>query len=235
VARGPFTHADLYEALLRLPMDLSDQYRFILGRIPDERRSEAMNILAWLAFTFRPLSCQEFVEAMEPQGLDSSIELNPTTACRRANQIVDLVFDLVEIRQDRVLLVHSTVREFLLSEQHSITSHPYHANEQILSTCFETLLEEPDVKKPAFFSYAAEFWMRHFEEIDHLPPSIVQALDKLFDVDHPECFLRWLRHYDPLNPEAGPQPEKRLEDFPSREVYMNNMWDAKRHRGIGGD
>jgi len=224
--KGLFSRVEIERVLYSLPKDLANQYSFILDRIPNRRLSEAMNILEWISFTFRPLSCQEFVEAVEPPGLGSGIELSPTNAHRRAGQVVDLVFGLVKVRNDQVLLVHDTVRDFLMFGQHLMTLHPLHAHQQILSTCFEALLEEPDVKRPAFFNYAAEFWGRHFQEVGRLaggnsPPSFLDALAKLFDDNHPEFFLRWLRRYDPLNPKAGSQPEKRLEDFPSQHVYMN--------------
>jgi hypothetical protein len=228
VARGFSNKAELVEVLRELPTNLEDQYQFTLERIPVKRWSEAMNILAWPTFTFRPLSCQEFVEVVKLNGLDSSIGLSPAKANTRANQIVESLFGMVVVRQDQVELGHRTVRDYLLHRRHPVALDPCHGHTQILSACFDTLLEELDVKRPAFFNYAAEFWMRHFEELrrlqnlsDSLHASIGQALNKLFDVDHPQYFLRWLRRYDPLNPEAGRQPEKRLKDFPSQEEYMN--------------
>lgn len=222
----------LEEAIASTPRSLDALYNHALDRIEDLERNQAENIFAWLAFTFRPLSCEEFIEALAPQDSHSGENLVPERLEAVADRLIASVSSLVEVRDGIVQLAHPTVREFLLYEPSRLGLSEQLAHTRILSTCFKTLLDEPDVTRPHFLGYAAKYWTKHLEAVvqilggsDSLPPDTVNAWKKLFNVTQPRFFLRWVRYYDPLDPEADPSQRlaRTLEDFPSQKTYMETI------------
>ncbi len=109
--------------------------------IPVERRPEAMNILAWPTFAFRPLSSQEVVEALKLSGSDNDIGPNSSM-----DRISELSFGLAAVVRGQVVLIHQTLREFLLLSGPLAALDPRQGHTLILSACLDALLEEPELK-----------------------------------------------------------------------------------------
>ncbi|KAK6334037.1 hypothetical protein TWF696_002541 [Orbilia brochopaga] len=112
---------DIEAALPGLPRDLDELYNRVLDRIRQQRRPEvARRIFRWMAYAMRPLTLDELKEAIaidDPQSsswasLQRQTEMDDAKWLQNCENLV-----VVNKYNKTVQFAHSTVKEFLESEQ----------------------------------------------------------------------------------------------------------------------
>ncbi|KAL1982908.1 hypothetical protein VTN96DRAFT_760 [Rasamsonia emersonii] len=110
----------------RLPQELHDLYREILGSIPDDERPYSLRLMRWICFALRPLSVREmrFAIVMDPDAPYHSLRECASSVAYvdtdedMERRIIDLSGGLAEVipGDDRkiIQLVHQSVSDYLV-------------------------------------------------------------------------------------------------------------------------
>ncbi|KAK2747861.1 hypothetical protein FQN55_004738 [Onygenales sp. PD_40] len=178
----------MFRALGSLPATLDETYDRILLSIDEEHSEYALRILTWLAFSARPLFLSEVAEVV---AVDTDNGLDPGGVLEDPMDVMAICSTLVTITAPRekrffqlkrkvveetVVLVHYSVKEYLLSDriQQGLASRfalkPIACEIFIAKGCLRYLLQLRDsvscsakqlIEKPKLAGYAAEFWVYH--------------------------------------------------------------------------
>lgn len=101
-------------ALQSIPETLQDSYARLLRGIPEHDRIIAREALQWLSFSSRPLYLEELNEAVI---LEEDMDvIDQDARLQQINITLEICRGLVEVRDERVRLAHSSVKTFLTSE-----------------------------------------------------------------------------------------------------------------------
>ncbi|KAM0076569.1 hypothetical protein ACKRZS_010715 [Fusarium odoratissimum] len=201
-----------------LPHNVNEAYERILCRTFSTEKATRM--LHLILAAKRPLTLGEMIVALELQQHHQSIddiELEPEDRFR--DKIRDIC-GLVTVNESRIFLLHQTVKEFLISMDHSEPASPSslswkHSilandpNMTLTSVCVWCLLlnhprkdqytavppPSTHTKKNAFISYAAKHWASHFNRLSaHNQKKMTSVALEICDV-RGSCFLSWFPVY----------------------------------------
>ncbi|EMT73375.1 Ankyrin repeat domain-containing protein 50 [Fusarium odoratissimum] len=195
-----------------LPHNVNEAYERILCRTFSTEKATRM--LHLILAAKRPLTLGEMIVALELQQHHRSIddiELEPEDRFR--DKIRDIC-GLVTVNESRIFLLHQTVKEFLISMDHSEPASPSslswkHSilandpNMTLTSVCVWCLLlnhprkdqytavppPSTHTKKNAFISYAAKHWANHFNRLSaHNQKKMTSVALEICDA-RGSCFL----------------------------------------------
>ncbi|KAF2787346.1 hypothetical protein K505DRAFT_288134, partial [Melanomma pulvis-pyrius CBS 109.77] len=195
----------LRKALYSLPTTLDEIYSRMLSNIAPENAQNALRVLSWLCFAFRPIYLDELAEALATDL--ESLEYDANQKLQDPEDILSICGSLVmrSGESGRVLkLSHYSVKEYLTSAR-ILNSHQssyyiarHEADISITKTCLVYLrgrhykskdeavaarLEHPLTK------YSTDFWTAHFLRTREAPELLPLALDLFVGAD--SCFLNW--------------------------------------------
>ncbi|KAF5986269.1 hypothetical protein FBULB1_2491 [Fusarium bulbicola] len=201
-----------------LPQNVNEAYERILCRTFS--KDKATRMLHLIIAADRPLAVGEMIVALELQQHHQSIddiELEPEDRfCERIRDICGLV----TISESRIFLLHQTVKEFLISMDHSATASPSRlswkhsilasdSNITLTSVCVwclllnhprqgrRTAVQPPSThtKKNAFFSDAAKHWANHFNQLSARNQKKMTSMALEICDARGSCFLSWFPVY----------------------------------------
>ena len=206
---------ELTTALCSLPRDLNETYSRILTNIPEERRDKAIRILQFLAYSVRPLTVQEAVDAIATP-LDAHRQFDPKYRLLYPNEIARFCSGLVSLvtrRSDEgtvteLELAHFSVKEYLTSESPPEPFRCRLSERDARScmtrcclaylSCLET--EEPIDKVRAQFplaQYSAQYWMDHAKPAE-IVDGVVVTIMNFFE--NRAAYTIWGRLFNPDRP-----------------------------------
>lgn len=214
------------------PLDLSDLYANMFAKIQPKYHYLARQMFQWLLYSIRPLSVKELVEAAklnpEPVFYQSSIQQQTSYLGKFCGHMVSIQGGN-DNRQ--VLLLHFSCREFLLQYKSipDLIPSTTEAQLNIVNRSLECLLannqsmiSEKGLESSPFLQYSAQYWPVHLKKCTtEIPDNIISNLNKLFDHKAPQCFLNWLRIFDPAHPENGTLFDATLDQFGDQAFYVS--------------
>jgi ankyrin repeat protein len=201
-----------------LPQNVNEAYERILCRTFS--KDKAIRMLHLIIAADRPLTVGEMVIALELQRHHQSIDDIEIEPEDRFREKIRDICGLVTISESRIFLLHQTVKEFLISMDHSGPASPSRlswkhsilssdSNMILTSICVWCLLldhsrkdrhtqvQPPSThtKKNAFFSYAAKHWAKHFNQLSaHNQKKMTSVALEICDA-RGSCFLSWFPVY----------------------------------------
>ncbi|KAF2175541.1 hypothetical protein K469DRAFT_610300, partial [Zopfia rhizophila CBS 207.26] len=195
----------LRNTLNSLPRTLDDTYLGILSKIDPEFTHDAIRILSWLCFAFRPPTLSEVAEALAIN-LESS-KYDTTQRIQDAKDILYICGSLVTKSSDFggvLKLSHYSVKEYLTSSRILQSDQSeYYISEQaagifIAKTCLIYLHQfdfsshaEADAARTdhVLIQYSTDFWSEHFKRAEQAPELLSLAIDLLDETK--SSFLNW--------------------------------------------
>ncbi|KAF7180704.1 hypothetical protein CNMCM7691_009995 [Aspergillus felis] len=191
---------DAVATLEKLPSGLSSMYKKMLDMAVEDRqedKSTIIQLLTVIVIARRPLTLLEIAEAYNLYEADDPED--------RVAYVREDVFDcrlLVVIQDDRVILLHKSVKDFLTRYQNVHIINEQLAHAEFVSRCIDVLMQrlgeersvvssilENAVGDRSFLLYCVEFWPEHA----HLAGSefkIPERHDAFFALD-PSARERW--------------------------------------------
>ncbi|KAF2836483.1 hypothetical protein M501DRAFT_920690, partial [Patellaria atrata CBS 101060] len=127
--RRVLTPSDL-QNLGQLPSDLQSLYKSFLQAIPKGDRKLASDILHIIIVSARPLNAWEICIMLNEGSLDS-LELKTAGPHMTTESIKILLNPLVQVRDSQILLIHHSIKEFLLNmkdDPQDTLSHQFHVD-----------------------------------------------------------------------------------------------------------
>ncbi|KAF2242108.1 ankyrin, partial [Trematosphaeria pertusa] len=199
------TLKSLQATLSSLPATLDETYSRILGSIEPEQARDAMKILSWLCFAFRPPTVEELVEAL---AVDlETLEYDATQRLQDPEDILAICGSLVTRASDTsgvLKLSHYSVKEYLISKrildsnERSFYMTVSTADVYLAKTCLVYLRSRPYRSRNEatatsdidhLVKYAADFWSEHFKRCRE--DSTVLSLARELFVGQRSHFLDW--------------------------------------------
>ena len=173
------TCTEVLAAIESVQQSLNDKYSHMLQQIDSAHQRKAFQILRWVIAAVRPLTLQELSEVIEAP---PSSSMPPEQAVRDG---VTSTEGLLKIRGDEVTLIHSSVKDFLLSvdtsndgaleivpvgleELHYEVAQSYYDDilRSGLSRSEMKVSELSDKEEPKLLKYAIKYWMEHVKASD---------------------------------------------------------------------
>ncbi|KIK60751.1 hypothetical protein GYMLUDRAFT_135167, partial [Collybiopsis luxurians FD-317 M1] len=199
----------IQNALTRLPKDLDAIYSEILQKIDDAKHDSVVRIFMWLMYAYKPLNLDQVADilAIDLEEEKFNPEYRPLELQHGLHSIVDSTFVVIDFTRGEnvVQFAHISVQEFLVSEHSwAKAKNLFRLNKElgheiIAQSCIIYLLhldswESLNFKLYPLASYAAEYWVRHCNELPMIGDKILQARRILFEEENPQ-YLNWLRLY----------------------------------------
>ncbi|KAI1178555.1 hypothetical protein F4777DRAFT_76177 [Nemania sp. FL0916] len=198
----PVTSGKVEQKLKSLPKDLDETYVAILNRLDDYDKPRVKNALRWLTFSVRQLYIEELVDA-SAINIENNFLLDDTQGPSYiATLLQDLVLiqpplspnqDAVEHRTHTVILVHASIREFLLKGEGDETrlSHNSHnfglsveeSNYNMALSClmyllaYNTCAPKYSHQEYPLRQYAWYHWAKHIYRPEHPNAECAKAGD----------------------------------------------------------
>ena len=166
-----WTKKDIEIIMKNVPEGMHELYYSILDDMSENRRKNlSKSILCWTICAIRPLTVDQFQEAVQ---LDLQDEVP-----KIEDAIAHTCGQLISVEQGQVQLVHDTVREFLLDKdlQNEFAVNKTATHGRIAATCLEHLTKgargprsrrplqyriSSDVAQATFYDYASTFFSEH--------------------------------------------------------------------------
>jgi ankyrin repeat protein len=223
-----------------MPLGLTETYERnwkMIKSKPIMEQYRAFAILRWTMFSFRPLSISELSAALivkpDEDGANIELEELPDDIDDEYidGEIIDICGSLVEARTETtgahpgtrtVHLIHSSVREFLLSVLPTWTeelSNQLQNNSQVASesdyhdylsrVCLGYLNDDhvwdvPESENPwdkfPFLEYAARFWHSHMSYAKTDESDSFSVVNDFFDSEN-ESFQKWGKYFETFHDE----------------------------------
>lgn len=189
------TSRAIQQALANLPKDLNETYDRMLARIHDDGRPDAIRMLQFLTYSWRPLALNELVDLVAVNRTESPA-FDPCNRIKDPTRLVRLCSSLIKSSSDgprtELSLAHYTVQEFLVSVSiYKADFSPEAAHASLATVCMSYLrsidhqqnLDHdrticPDALFP-FYRYSAPMWKHHAIAAEKLV--LQEILDVLFD------------------------------------------------------
>jgi nucleoside phosphorylase len=200
---------DAVATLEKLPSGLSLMYKKMLDIAVEDRqedKSTIIQLLTIIVIARRPLTLLELAEACNLYGADDPED--------RVAYVREDVFDcrlLVVIHNDRVMLLHKSVKDFLTHSQDVRAINEQLAHAQFVGRCIDVLTRELDAERSvmssvvenamgnrSFLLYCVQYWPEHA----HLAGAEFKIQERhgaFFELDSParERWLELFRLFDP--------------------------------------
>ncbi len=220
------TIKEMRQALKSLPTDLHETYQRILSRVNRQDTDLARKALTWLAFSRRVLSLDELAEAIiiDPDATAFDDELR----LRSPQELLHICGSLITyVEEDRgaVILAHTSVKDFLLSDRTKATIPTFyleqrHSELEISIGCLSYLLLESFAdgacksvasmsKRVAEFpllDYASVFWPQHVLSISPMDENLFSLVTQLMHPSVTPNFAAWVQNLI-LHPSFRNHPE----------------------------
>ena len=257
--RGGKSGKQLEKIVENMPLGLTETYernwKSIRCRPPDEQ-DRAFAILRWTMFAFRPLSIFELSEALIVKSYGTCMSLQPEEMPDDIDdeyidgEIIDICGSLVEVRKESgaqpgsatIHLVHSSVREFLLSAlpTHSgelcdrpsaidhtgsqFDHHSYLARVCLAFLNYDQVWDfSDDEQNPLhghpFLEYAAKFWHSHMFSARRDDSRAFSMADEFFRLEN-KNFKKWAKYFETF--EDAEDPGERIVGTP---LYYAALFD----------
>lgn len=172
-----FTKGNVRRAMgAEIPTSVNDAYSKILNQSPNH--AKARKLLHIILAAKRPLLVEELSLALAVRKLhqsDDEIQEEMEPVERFKVTIRDLCGLLLVIIEEKVYLLHQTVKEFLVQDtsssdgisaihtwQHSLK--PAESSKILAEACIWVLFSDPGASHEIFFSYSVRYWMVHLRE-----------------------------------------------------------------------
>lgn len=197
--------------LASLPKTLDETYARILTNIPKTYERYTRRILQFLLFSERPLTINEFVDAVAVDTKNGLFDPknrmpNPREIPKCCSSLVVVV--ITDDSQELIQLAHFSVKEYLVSNLVKENIAPYlkpvAASTSIAEVCLIYLLQLHGLPSENFFlaRYAAEYWMRHATAAERHSETVRTLATKFFSsrgaykacielYDPTGVYLRW--------------------------------------------
>ncbi|KAL7782793.1 hypothetical protein V8C37DRAFT_397655 [Trichoderma ceciliae] len=193
------SEAGMEQIINESPSDLERLFESIINQIKQTNDIAAQKLLIWAVFGRRPLHQDELKEAIAIQ--DDSINIKPIEKHLidlNENVIASAAGVILEMIDEKVYLIHQSVKDFLLESEHlaefefCMGLHPslYLARICMTYLCFTEFVEtgpcqdsellHERYRRHPFFRYAARNWHRHIglkDEISMLIKIISQLTE----------------------------------------------------------
>lgn len=223
-------------------------YERILCEIDKVASEHAVRMLRWLAFSKRPLRVEELAEVAaldaerRPAFIRDEVIADPSDILNICSSLVTIdkadgtqpekCVDYSPSTGNIIRLTHSSVREYLLSEQcrrgraarYSIDNIA--CNEWIAKSCLDYLqFQDSDfssveeIREFKLAQYAATYWVSHAQVRPELEDALSQRILQLFS--DKRAFLNWLRLYDPDYSWSTFDANKKLEESQTPLYYAS--------------
>ena len=173
------TCTEILAAIQCVPQGLNNKYSHMLQQIDPAHQQKVSQILRWVTAAVRPLTVHELSEVIEAP---PSSSMPPERAVRDG---VTSTEGLLKTRDDEVTLIHSSVKDFLLSVDTSndgaLERVPVRLEEvhyELAQSCYDDILrsglsrsgmkvsELSDKEEPKLLKYAIKYWMEHVKASD---------------------------------------------------------------------
>ncbi|KAH0559449.1 hypothetical protein GP486_004039 [Trichoglossum hirsutum] len=236
----------LRKALKSLPKTLDDTYARILLNIDEDYAQDALKVLQWLSFSNRPLRIEEVAEVVAVD-LESDPQFDSNRRLSEPHDLLIICSSLITVSSttlelsngtleetEELRLAHFSVKEYLTSERiragpaskFHIPEIPAHLS--IAQTCLVYLLQfnKPNSLTPntgqecPLIRYAAKYWVEHAKASDASVAPLDHLTAKLFGLEK-DCFLNWIRVYDPDLPWAEPDFSREVESIAPQLYYAS--------------
>ena len=143
------TKDDIREVLTNMPREMGLLYTQMLEKIESQStrwQLMAKRILSWATCCWRPLSIDELQTALEPE-FTGFVKLKET--------IIQICGNFISVDGDKVSLIHTTAREFLLQTREDAPAfiHSRLCHEHIATVCLKYLSDEK--------------WKRVFKDVEN--------------------------------------------------------------------
>ena len=172
-----FTKGNVRRAMgAEIPTSVNDAYSKILNQSPNH--AKAKRLLHIILAAKRPLHVEELSVALAVQKLhqsDDEIQDEMEPVERFKATIRDLCGLLLVIIEEKVYLLHQTVKEFLVQDsspsdsisaihtwQHSLK--PIESSKILAEVCIWVLFADPGTGHEIFLNYSVRYWMVHSRE-----------------------------------------------------------------------
>jgi hypothetical protein len=188
------------KTLQALPRGLSALYQNLLSTAmssgDEDDRDFIVKILTWVAYSQRPLTLGELSEACE-----LFPEEDEETRCVFTRDTIDLCRLMVIVQDEHVLLLHTSVKDFLVNSTKEIDF--LEANSALSYRCINRLIQSYGSNVAAgdaqfnrgFLNYAVMYWPRH-----------AQLAGSKFGIRQDQAYFfqnhwkNWLRSYQAASP-----------------------------------
>ncbi|KAJ4286524.1 hypothetical protein N0V90_013224 [Kalmusia sp. IMI 367209] len=278
--RGGKNAKQLQKIVQNMPIGLDKTYERnwkIIQSHPLEEQNRALAILRWTTFALRPLTITEITEALIVEPNDSGTilqfdELPDSIDDEYINsEVIDICGALVEVRTKEsgdgigsktVHLIHSSVREFLLTSLSHISANTFdhdlkyghtrthtEQHEHLATICLSYLncddvwqrriTHEMSGFRRSFTSYAARYWNSHMTAAGKNNVNLVSLAMNFFRSKN-ENFDHWRRYIESSDATADsrdtatPLYYAALLDLPA---VMEHIWteDPSQLNMLGGE
>ena len=214
----PSASNEMEKALSTLPQGLDGTYQRIIQSIPEVNRRKAITILQLLAFSDRPLTIDELVDAVAVD-LSETPKFEPALRVTDLSEVTRYCLGLVapiyeqegkesaNTKSREVRLAHFSVKEYLISSQFELglwqdmgmlTSRTSLATICIAYlAAINTDMSESEIKETfPFAKYSAESWLGHASSRS-TGAKLLSDLILNFLLHNEVSYRNWFRLYDP--------------------------------------
>lgn len=232
----------LKKALNSLPRDLHDTYARILDSVDNLKKPWTIRILQFLAYSERPLTLDEMVDALavEPDAKEQDLSKNrmpfPDEIAGYTSTLVNLVVRETEQGSVKELqLAHFSVKEYLTSDKVCETLQEAHAKSDMTNVCLGYLLHlsqrmpvEYIRKTFPFAQFCARYWMEYavVAEMRDETAEKIRKLANEFFISKGSSLNNCYRLYDPDWPETaepGDDDSDSDDDEPAHPLYYTSL------------
>ncbi|RFU23777.1 hypothetical protein B7463_g12561, partial [Scytalidium lignicola] len=252
--RSNYDYEGLMGSINKLPELLSNLFEYLLDRITQDnpklgrsenasRKEHRLILLRWVFHAVRPMTLQELQVAMGLKtdasfAYDLDISTGETPSLEYLEYLARCVFPLVFLQDNRLVLLHATLKEFIQPQQ--INMQPKISQllgtsslvEQIIDVTLQYLagqefrfrsciaIEKSKMsnQKP-FYDYSCIAWVSHIKNLDVVPSSLQTLIVKFLKLDNA---ITWLEQWKHLN--AGELTMLQSDLFQAIDALDNPSW-----------
>ena len=199
--KPPVTPEKVHDKLQSLPKDLDETYERMLDDLDDFDKPRAKRALMWLVFSARQLYIEELVDACAIDMKKNPLVDDKLAAPDIETMLQDLILiqpplnkdqDTVEFQKHTVMLVHASIREFLVKKRLNIEKpvpelfyFAFEEQESHISLaqsclayllCYNTYTLRANNEESPLRRYAWYYWDKHIDvTAEHCVPTISTA------------------------------------------------------------
>lgn len=192
---------DAIAILKKMPEELHLLYKSLLDKASGQNKNDSKvirRILSCVAISQRPLSIAELSDACQMYQYEDDL----MTRYWLTEQKVKTFHLLLIVEQDKVLLLHKSVRDFITGSEYGYAIDLQLAHAKLSYRCINTLIKQfhgwkqrrhHSPRRHNFASYACEFWANHAHSAQ-TQFKIRETEREFFEFDSP-CREYWLNKF----------------------------------------